>query len=118
VDQTELDALREKVAQEPEGSPARLLLAELDRLKAEASRASETYFLHELQTRHFLTPEEAKKVSESVTQGTPSEFERGRCRACDGTGRKQSSGCFGPRLGERCPKCRGHGFAMQIKIPT
>ena len=114
----ELDALRERVAGEPEDSPAKLLLAEVDRLNVESNQRAHAQMKHQLMSHNLLTAEEAEKIIAVFMRGEMPEMEHSRCRACDGTGRRQESGCFGPRLGGRCPKCNGRGQTMQYKIPA
>ena len=114
----ELDAIREKIAGEPEGSPARILLAEVDRLIDSANQRAHAEMRQRLMKHDHLTEEEAEKVIGIFMTGNMPEMVMGTCRACDGHGRTSTSGCFGPRLGDRCPKCRGRGQSMQYKIPA
>ncbi len=118
MNKAELDALREKVALEPEGSLARVLLDEVDRLNEEASRRAHAEMRRMLMTNDSLTEEEAERVIGVFMAGKVPEMEMAKCRACEGTGRRTESGCFGPRFGGRCPKCHGRGQRMQYKIPA
>ena len=113
MDEAALNALREKVAQEPEGSPARLLLAELDRVHAAAKRQAEASLRSSLMMYHFLSPDEAARVASGISDF---EMERGACRACKGSGRKTEPGCMGARH-SKCQHCHGRGVCTRIKVP-
>ena len=118
MDKTELDAIREKVALEPPDSIAHQLLAEVDRLHESADQQAEVHLRRSFRVDHGLNDEEVGKVMAAFARGDYfPEMEQGPCRVCRGTGHKSVSGCFGPRLGERCPGCRGRGITSRIKVP-
>lgn len=105
---TELDAIREKIAGDPEDSPARMLLAEVDRLKASYEAYARAEVRQRLISENYLTEEEAEKIIALFMRGEMPEMGRARCRACSRTGRSRDS----------CPKCHGTGTAIQYKIPA
>lgn len=117
MDKAELDDIRAKVALEPEGSLARLLLEELDRVHARMEEAGTAYARASLKNHHHLTNEEADKVMVLFARGETPDMETGRCRACKGKGYAETIGCFGSNRNGDCPKCHGRGTTYRIKVP-
>lgn len=113
----ELDAVRAKIANDPEDSPARVLLAEIDRMNEASHQRATADIRNRLLREDCLTEAEAEKVMTAMFAGKMPEFERGPCRACDGHGRESVPGCMGSRL-ERCRKCNGRGTTTRIKVPN
>lgn len=118
MDKAELDAIRAKVADEPEDSPARLLLAEIDRRDALSNQQALATIRAHLREREHLTEEEVDRVMTAVnTRGFQMlEFEQGTCRACKGRGTVDEPGCIGFRH-DRCRKCNGRRTTYRIKVP-
>ena len=96
MDKAELDDIRAKVALEPEGSLARLLLEELDRVHARMEEAGTAYARASLKNHHHLTNEEADKVMVLFVRGETPDMETGRCRACKGKGYAETIGVSAP----------------------
>ena len=104
----ELEAIRKRVdEEEPQGSLARLLLAELDRLYTSIDQQSAAQVRYELMANDHLTEVEADKVLALFRSGKTADVESGRCRACKG---ERVHGYW-------CTKCDGTGVTVRIKIP-
>ncbi len=114
-----LEEIRAAIANEPEDSPARQLLAEIDRRDVENRAARRAGFQRSLQDHWGLSEPEALAYMAHADKnpGYTFEYERGACRKCDGDGRVMtSSGCFGGNYGE-CPTCHGSGVATRVHVP-
>jgi hypothetical protein len=119
VKQEELDEIRALVANEPETSYAKRLLAEIDRRDEEDKKRGRAK-LHASLLHHWgLDDAEANVMLALAETGDLTfEYERGMCRKCDGDGHVQTgSGCFGGRF-EQCPNCDGSGIdGTRLKVP-
>lgn len=110
------------MAETPEGSVARTLLAILDQeIADQAAAKARTYALQREKTLHDLrrqgrTPEEAEAIIVAWEAGAKIEMESVKCWVCEGWGFVQTPGCMGSDNG-RCPECHGHQTTMRFKMP-
>lgn len=114
LNDSELEDVRRRVEGEPEGSPARVLLAEVDRLRAEKAGKIRKEFVQYAMRDHGLTEEEADRLHLFVLRGGKISMEDGPCGCAHGT--VVTPGCLGGKL-EKCRKCNGRGRRSRIKVP-
>jgi len=119
MDNAELEALRELVGNQPADSPARLLLAEVDRLRDLRAREARARARADLQRTEHLTDAEVERLFIDLESGAPLEWVESTCRRCGGDGCERQSGSrFGGTFTVgRCARCRGRGTVKQLKIP-
>ncbi len=110
-----LEEIRICIAEDPEDSPARILLAEIDRSRAAQRERTNSDIRHMLGAKGF-TLEEIERLISAVDKGWKIETEYTTCRVCKGRGRQDVMGCIGSR-NEDCQQCFGNGKSYQMKIP-
>jgi hypothetical protein len=115
LSKAEWTELRAKIALEPEGSPARIVLAEYDHVwgawRDERAQAAIAFF----RSNDHLTTEEATRLVDYY-EDNPLRMENGPCRACQGVGRVPHNGCIGGVL-ERCTVCNGKKKGLRVQLP-
>lgn len=115
--QDEIEAIRTQVADEPEASPARQLLAHLDAVMEAAKKRSLSETKKFLVQDERLTEAEAEAVLAGIEQGWGVQYGEGPCRVCKGRGRVTVPQCMGVKT-ERCSRCYGKGRMSHIIAPT
>lgn len=108
----QIEAIRQEVAQEPETSPARRLLAHLDAVDAEEWETGRKRIIDKLVNEDGFTPAEAERtIAAYFGGGVQPEFDyEAPCPACDGTRRGH-----GPGLFPKCSRCNGSGAIITYK---
>ena len=91
-------------------------LESLYRAEDARERAATIALLREMP--HWLTAEEATRLTDHLYAGGTIEFEAGVCRQCRGDGELVvGSRCFGVDRGE-CQNCHRHGMVeKRVKVP-
>lgn len=114
----EIDEIREEIASEPETSPARRLLAEIDRRNEEERVRTRARHMSVLRHDMGYSEAEAEAVLVFIEGGGRLVEEEIRCWACEGTGQVVAEmGCFGPKSWGKCSKCWGKRKATRLAIP-
>jgi hypothetical protein len=111
------ETLRARVQAEPadaRGDLARALMAEVDRLHEQKEQQDRTALIASYTQGHHLTIEEATRYVD-LRPSPRFEFEHGPCRACKGTGGRES-GCFGGKWSV-CGHCHGRGKCTRLRLP-
>jgi len=116
LSESEIDALRPAISQEPEGSPAKQLLAHLDEVRA-AKKVADRRGALDICKKRGHSDEEAELLVAAWEAGESCETEQVKCHVCDGWGRSQMPGCMGNQS-DTCYNCRGDGRAWRFKLPT
>jgi hypothetical protein len=119
MEKEELEEIRATIANEPEDSPARRLLAEMDRQAAEAKVREKARSLASLRGQPWwLSENEAAALFAHIEAGGKFEEEHGLCRCCDGDRSVVvGSGCFGAKT-DTCPRCDGSGLDRhRVRVP-
>lgn len=106
----QIEALRPLVENEPEGSPARHLLAHVDEVEAER-RAREREHNVVFLKRDGHSDEAIERIFAAVERGMKLEDETVTCPSCKGGGHAEGS------FLKRCPQCYGQTKIIRIKAP-
>ena len=106
----QIEALRPLVENEPEGSPARHLLAHVDEVEAER-RAREREHNVVFLKRDGHSDEAIERIFAAVEGCRKLEDETVDCPTCKGGGHAPGS------FLEKCDRCYGNGKIVRIKAP-
>lgn len=112
----DLAALIEKT--EPQGSPARILLADYAERQEKllAERRAET--LEWIQKDYGYSADEAERILKHIGEGGKLGEESRKCHICKGSGTAYEPRCMGFES-VRCTKCHGNGRASyMITLPN
>lgn len=112
----EFAALQVRIeAEEPIGSPARILLAEILEQQGKQKEDERRKFLAWLRKDEGFTEEQAERAYEHIRRGGTTRHESRKCHLCRGSGHETRTLCMGFES-VRCTKCNGSGRGLYLTI--